>query len=236
MELLTTTLASRTITYTLHQSARARHPNLRIDPAAGLVVTVPLGGAFADAERMLLQHQQWVLRWTAKFERQWGGLPKRWPYGSSLLYRGLPHAVHLAQAKPARVQITDAHQIMVSTPTLGIESARRALARWLQQEAERTFAERTHAISELMGLTPGRIYVRRMRRRWGSCWPGGNLSFNTYLVMAPPEVLDYVVVHELAHLRHRNHSAGFWALVAGHHPEYRVRRAWLRANSPALML
>jgi hypothetical protein len=185
---------------------------------------------------MLLQHAQWVLRWTARFERQWGGLPKRWPYGPSVLYRGLPHDVRLARAKPARVEITDPRHIIVSTPSSGVDSARRVLARWLQQQAERAFAERTRAISEMMGLVPGRIYVRRLRRRWGSCWPGGNLSFNTYLVMAPPEILDYVVVHELAHLRHPNHSDRFWALVAMHHPAYLARRAWLRANSPLLNL
>lgn len=232
----TATLASRTITYTLRHSARARHPNLRIDPAAGLVVTVPQGGACADAERMLRRHQAWVLRWTARFERQWGALPKRWPYGPTLLYRGHPHAVRLAQAKPARVEVTDAREIVVSTPTPGIESAKRVLTRWLQQQAEHAFAERVRATSERMGLTAGRIYVRRLRRRWGSCWPGGNLSFHTCLVMAPPEVLDYVVVHELAHLRHRNHADGFWALVAAHHPGYQARRAWLRTNSPSLSL
>ncbi len=108
------------------------------------------------------------------------------------------------------------------------------LTRWLKQQAQDTFLERTQVLGAVMGLAPRRVYVRRLRRRWGSCWPGGSLSLSYHLIMAPPEVLDYVVVHELAHLTHANHAPKFWSLVATYHPEYLARRAWLRTHGPLL--
>lgn len=81
----------------------------------------------------------------------------------------------------------------------------------------------------------GRISYRFQRTRWGSCSARGDLSFNCLLLLCPPEVLDYVVVHELCHRRHMDHSGRFWAEVAVMLPDYQARRAWLREHGPALM-
>ncbi len=227
-------LDGRTLVYTLRESGRARHPNLWMDPAAGLVVTVPKGAAPDAAAKFLTQHQRWVLRWVARLERRWQGLPKRWPYGECVLYRGQPLAVRVIPGRAGTVDASDENRLVVATRTPTIEGARRVLARWLRQEALRTLTERAHAVGAVMGLAPKRVYVRALRRTWGSCWPGGSLSFSYHLIMAPAEVLEYVVVHELAHLTERNHSPRFWALVVAHHPEYQARRAWLRTHGPWL--
>jgi len=86
----------------------------------------------------------------------------------------------------------------------------------------------------LMGVTFGRVTVRDQRTRWASCSREGNLSFNWRLTLAPPETLDYVVVHELAHRLEMNHSRRFWAHVEKHFPDHRVHRRWLRKNGEAL--
>ncbi|HEX7557121.1 MAG TPA: M48 family metallopeptidase, partial [Leptolinea sp.] len=85
-----------------------------------------------------------------------------------------------------------------------------------------------------IGVQPASISIRSQRTRWGSCSTRGTLSFNWRLIMAPPEVLDYVVVHELAHLKERNHSKKFWAVVALYCPHYLKYRAWLKQNQAAM--
>lgn len=97
------------------------------------------------------------------------------------------------------------------------------------------FSERCAHHAPAMGVEFGKVRLKEMSSLWGSCSARGDLSFNRRLLDAPPEVLDYVVVHELAHLRWRGHGKRFWDLVARHCPEQRRRRRWLRDNGRALL-
>ena len=106
----------------------------------------------------------------------------------------------------------------------------------LQELAKKVIPEKVAYYARLMGVTYGRISIRRQKTRWGSCSREGNLNFNCLLMMAPPEVLDYVVIHELSHRLEMNHSARFWALVEKVMPEYRVPRKWLKEHGGKLMM
>ncbi|TPW19403.1 MAG: putative metal-dependent hydrolase, partial [Elusimicrobia bacterium] len=97
------------------------------------------------------------------------------------------------------------------------------------------FARRCAHFAPELGVSYGKVRVKDMKSLWGSCSYRGDLSFNVRLLSAPPEVLDYVVVHELAHLRWRGHGRRFWELVHKHCPEQKERRRWLRANGPRLL-
>lgn len=97
------------------------------------------------------------------------------------------------------------------------------------RRAMEIFPERTAYFAEKMGVTYGRITIREQKTRWGSCSQAGNLNFNWKLVLMPPEILDYVVVHELAHRKEMNHSPRFWAEVERELPDYRDRRQKLRS-------
>ena len=105
---------------------------------------------------------------------------------------------------------------------------RQLLARWLTQQAATYLPERVRIFAPLVGVLPGAVGVRYYKSRWGSCNSRGELQFNWLLLMAPPEVVDYVVVHELAHLRHFNHSPAFWQLVERVMPDYARHRTWLK--------
>jgi predicted metal-dependent hydrolase len=96
------------------------------------------------------------------------------------------------------------------------------------------FHARVAHYAPLMGVIPNKIFLKEQRTLWGSCSVRGNLNFNKRLLNAPPEILDYVVIHELAHLRHMNHSRNFWDFVAVQCPEWKARRKWLRLNSTLL--
>ena len=98
------------------------------------------------------------------------------------------------------------------------------------RKAGETLAARTAYFAEQMGVTYGRITIREQKTRWGSCSSKGNLNYNWKLILMPQEILDYVVVHELAHRKEMNHSARFSAVVAAQMPDYAVRQKWLREH------
>ena len=105
----------------------------------------------------------------------------------------------------------------------------------LAEEARQVIPKRVAEYAPLVGVTWGRITIRKQRSRWGSCSSLGNLNFNCLLMLAPRQVLDYVVVHELCHRKEMNHSVRFWAEVERIIPDYRTCRNWLRENGNGLM-
>lgn len=105
----------------------------------------------------------------------------------------------------------------------------------LARQARQTIPERAAYFAPLVGVSYGRITIRSQHTLWGSCSSKGNLNFNCLLMLTPPEVLDYVVVHELCHRKEMNHSARFWAEVERILPDYEIQRKWLRENGTALI-
>jgi hypothetical protein len=105
----------------------------------------------------------------------------------------------------------------------------------LKKRAKKVFAERAAYYAPRIGVTYGRITVTTPKSKWGSCTGKGNLSFHALLLLAPPQVLDSVVVHELCHLKEMNHSPRFWAEVEKVLPQYRQTRNWLKLNGPAIL-
>ena len=102
------------------------------------------------------------------------------------------------------------------------------LERWLRERARDVLLERVESLAPVVGVRPTSVSVRDQQTRWGSASKSGSLSFSWRLLLAPPFVLDAVVVHELAHLRHANHGAAFWALARTHAPRTDEARRWLR--------
>lgn len=101
--------------------------------------------------------------------------------------------------------------------------------------AKQTIPSRVAYFAEILGVSYGRISIRSQHTRWGSCSSAGNLNFNCLLMLAPPEILDYVVVHELCHRKEMNHSPRFWVEVEKILPDYRAKKHWLKENGSALM-
>lgn len=114
------------------------------------------------------------------------------------------------------------------------EAPQAVLRDWLADRAREAFVERAAHWAPRIGVRYTRITIRDQRSVWGSCTKAGRLSFNWRVVMAPPETLDYLVIHELSHLREMNHSKRFWAIVSEHCPAWRGHRDWLREHSRRL--
>lgn len=105
----------------------------------------------------------------------------------------------------------------------------------LKKQAREVIIRRAAELAPIVGVAYGRIAIRAQHGRWGSCSRKDNLNFNCLLVLTPPYVLDYIVIHELCHIKHHNHSADFWAEVARVMPEYKQAEAWLKASGGGLI-
>ncbi len=207
------------------RSARARRISLRIDPRSGrVIVTLPSRAAQAAGMALLADHSGWINDRLAR-------LPAPAPFadGVTVPLDGVPHRIrHQPGQRGDAVQGTE----------LRIGGAPEFLARrvtdLLRTEARRRLAPLAAEKARAAGLQPRRVVVKDTRSRWGSCTADGTLMFCWRLAMAPLLVQDYVVAHEVAHLRHMDHGRGFWALVATLTPHRCAATAWLDAHGAGL--
>ncbi len=123
-----------------------------------------------------------------------------------------------------------------SDPRNHSQIIKNALLRWYLEEGVAVITEKVNRFTDMMGVTYSKINLKKVTSIWGSCSGGNNLCFNRKLIMAPHVIVDYVVIHEVAHLTHRNHSQKFWELVAKFDPDYKNHRRWLKNNHYLLSL
>lgn len=165
---------------------------------------------------------------------------RRWVSGETLLFRGEPHVLEVRPQQGGRAGVTaqDGTLLVIIPHThddgARAESVRRAVHRWMVDRALEVTRDRLPALAERVGVSPRRVTIKDMKTRWGSCSTKGNTSISFRIVMAPPEVMDYLIIHELCHLVHPNHSREFWTLVRSHLPDCDDHRAWLREHGGEL--
>ena len=230
-------------TWTVRRSTRARRARITVTDDARVVVVLPSRAPAGVADALVRQHEPWIRRHVAMTLARRTRLDARLPLfdGRVLEVNGVPHGVIHQPTLATRAEVRrsfDADQdgvtATIEVRARDIDRATRTLDAWLRTQARQLLAERVASLAPTMGVTPAIISVRDQRSRWGSASRGGSLSFSWRLVLAPPYVLDAVVTHELAHLRHADHGPRFWALVKTHAPRTDEARRWLRANRDAL--
>lgn len=241
-------LSGGSITYQIRPSARARRVRLVVRPGGALEVVKPRGVSQARIEETLRQYEGWILRTQARLA------PLALPPAPDLIADGhtLPFmgaALRMAlttsasESHAARValsgdQLTLALPASAATlaPTERGPLVRDVLERWYRRQARTIFEERLTHWNASYNFTWASVAIKSQKTRWGSCSRRGNLNFNWRLLLAPPAILDYVVIHELCHLQEHNHAAPFWALVERACPDYRDHRRWLRLHGHELNL
>jgi predicted metal-dependent hydrolase len=213
-------LGGREVALVVRRSPRARRLAVRIpghDDSVELVL--PARAAESDGLAFLQSRAGWVIE---RLDR----LPKRIPFtnGAMIPLGGEPHLLRHVGGRGTPVRIEGGEMLVTGQP----EHMARRLGNWLRGEARRRIELPAHRMAAQIGRKVTRITIRDQKSRWGSCAPGGRLSFNWRLVMAPDWVLDYVVAHEVAHLAQPNHSPAFWAVVDQLNGDAKAGRAWLR--------
>lgn len=227
-EQLTVAHAGDSVAVTFVRSARARRASLRVDPAGRRVVlTAPVRMARATAVDFAHAHAGWI---AARLKR----LPARRPFvdGADVPLFGTSHRVrHRADARGTVWR--EGSEIHVAGRA---EHLPRRLKDWLTAEVRARLTSLVQVKAAEVERSVSRITVRDTRSRWGSCGPDGKMSFSWRIVFAPPEVLDYLVAHEVAHLVHMNHGPRFWALTRRLcDGPIESPQAWLKANGETLL-
>jgi hypothetical protein len=160
--------------------------------------------------------------------------PKQFVDGEELLFLGRPRRLHVrAEGERLRVRMVGGEMIL-SGPVANEGERREAVRKFYRRSGKKYLSQRLGFFANLMKLYPSGVSFRCQSSRWGSCSGEGHISLNWRLMAAPPDVIDYVVVHELAHLQHHDHSPRFWQLVEEYSPSCKDLRKWLNDNQWAL--
>ncbi len=223
------------VSYIVKRSGRARHVRLEVRPEVGLTVVVPRTYELDELPGLLEKKTRWVLDKLAKHgQARQSASKKGLEDGDSIPYLG--RALRIVQ-RPGQRDVDGVRLIRNSlVVTVGSGRARihLLLEQWYRGQASRLLRQRVDKLAARLGVSYNRFFIRGQKTRWGSCSQKGNLSFNWKLTMAPEPVIDYVIIHELAHLREMNHSKGFWQLVAQNCPAWRERKKWLKDHEAEL--
>ena len=226
-------LAEKLITYTLKRSPKRRSIGLRIDDQ-GLTVSMPLRASEKWLHSVLQEKSAWVVdkldNWQSK------KLPvQKWEDGEPILFRGETFTLRvvsgLVRATP---QITEFELTIPVYDATNQGVVTKKILQWYKREAERVFNECVEHFTPLMNVAPKEIKLTSAKTQWGSCTTQGVVRLNWQLVTMPLHLIDYVVVHELAHLVEMNHSPAFWRVVEGACPDYAKCRVELRKWSPGV--
>jgi predicted metal-dependent hydrolase len=204
------------------QDARARTIILRFDRELGhLVVVLPKRATLESGRRFAMKNRDWILDNAARLPR-----PVPFAAGRVIPFLGQPHRIRHWPTARGVVWLADGE---IHVAGHGEHLARR-VHDWLKIEARREINRRAHEKAALLGKSIRRVTLKDTKTRWGSCSPTGCLSFTWRLIFAPPHVIDYVVAHEVAHMKELNHSPRFWRVVAQLTRHEKSARHWLQTE------
>lgn len=227
------------IAYSLIQSRR-KTIAIFVEPDQKVLVKAPIQASKEEIHRIVEKKAAWI---AAKREEIAKYQPKHQELitGRQLWYQGKTYSLQILteadgeRAKQDRQSELSGDKIIVYSNQGQEAEIRQSLMQWYYREAGQWISQRVEYYNNSLKETINRICIKDQKSRWGSCSSKRNLNFNWRIILAPPEVADYVVVHEMCHLRHLNHSAQFWSEVAAILPDYKERRQWLREHGQELM-
>jgi len=225
------------VPFTFRRSRRARRLRLQMDNEGHLTLIAPLLMGKRGIDMFISQHIIWIEKQLAKIEKQKRLRPKfQYQSGDRYYYFGEQVTLDVKPVDKKRPAIKVREDKMIITlhrkisRSDGVIAVKKSIEGFYRRKAEEVIHDRLQFFNEHYGFKYNRVTMRNQKTRWGSCSRAGNLNFNWRLIMAPIEVIDYVVVHELCHLKEMNHSSRYWALVVQVIPNYKEVRKWLREN------
>lgn len=206
---------------------------LVVTAEAKLIVRAPYRTSLRYIEDLVRKKEKWITqKQQAAMLRNETHKFKRTAAGEEFPFLGELYTLELREGK----SLVELQHGKLMLQLKAAEDAEPLLEAWYRKQAKFVLAERTAYYSKMTGLHPKSISITGARRRWGSCGPENTLNFTWRLTMAPLHIIDYVVVHELAHIQFKNHSADFWKRVASILPEYKKCRRWLADNQRLMEL
>lgn len=219
---------------TINQIVRSRRKTvaLIVTAEAALVVRAPLRAPLSYLQDVVRAKSGWIRK--KLLEAAAGPQPQAKAYveGEEFLYLGKAYKLRIKPDAERDIALKD--DLCLAANLLPI--ARTIVRHWYKSEALRLITERCALYQDIASQAPVSIKISNAGKRWGSCGAKGTLNFSWRLIMAPLEIIDYLVVHELSHIGHLNHSKQYWQKVASVMPDYRERERWLRKNGGLLAI
>lgn len=219
-------------TLEIRRHPRARNLTLRVNAATRkIVASIPKRASRREAAGLILAHYAWICERLRNAPEVMAFID-----GTEIPLRGSPHRIRFVARTPGRgvvAQIDGARGAELHVAGRP-EHCPRRLKDWLQRTAKADLTQRVRHHATTLDVSYRRISVRDQSSRWGSCSSSGTLSFSWRLILAPPDILDYVAAHEVAHLREMNHSPAFWSLVSKLCPDFKAAEHWLTHDGPDL--
>lgn len=223
-------VSGRRLPLVLIRNLLARRYLLRLNPDGAARVTIPRGGSATEARRFAERSKAWLEQ---AIQRQ-AARPVRsrlWPVGTSILFRGESVVIESATGVTGTAVRFGSEVVKVAD---GVTDFRPAIEKHLRRLAAQELPPRVQAYAAQHRVAVNRISVRNQKSRWGSCSRRGTISLNWRLIQTPLHVQDYIILHELMHLRQMNHSARFWREVKSVCPNYKIAESWLKPHASLL--
>ena len=225
------------VTVDVERTNRKKTVSIQVGPGRVRVIA-PKRLAERQIRKILEKREPWI-REQLSFQQSLPG-PREYVNGEPFTYLGKTYPLRVLSGFPPGVKLKNG-RLSVSVPhppagNDGRQGVREQLKKWYWNCAERHLREKTRARARALGVTPGSVSLRDYKSRWGSCGVLGDIRYNWRIIIAPPGIVDYLVVHEVCHLRHLNHSPEFWACVESQFPDYRDCRGWLKTNGITLTI
>lgn len=212
--------------------SRRKTVALIVTPEAALIVRAPLQTPLAHLQDIVRARNSWIRQKLLEVSSRPKPRAKTYVDGEEFLYLGKAYKLRVLPEAARNIELKD--NLYLAAELLPI--ARRVILRWYKAEALRIITARCAFYQGIAPRAPTAVKISNARKRWGSCGAGGTLNFCWRLIMAPTEIIDYLVVHELVHIAHLNHSQQYWQKVASIMPDYRCREKWLRENGGLLAI
>lgn len=214
---------------------------IKITEEGEIIVFSPLNISEKTIDTIVKSKEKWIRDKLEEIDRIGAGQKKKeFKAGETLLYLGEFITLEVLESNARKSSGLISNNTIKVFVSDGIERKehiiRDTVINVYKQEAKRTFTERTNLYSRIIEVRPQRIVIKDQKTLWGSCSSKGNINYNYRLIMAPVEIIDYVVVHELCHLKHMNHSKEYWKVVQSVLPDYKERRLWLKVNGNKLRI
>lgn len=232
------TQEGRKIRFDVIRSGRRKTSEITIDHT-GIVVRVPASKNTKDVYNMVSKKAHWIFNKQEEYSHIASEVAKpTYVEGSRLPYLGrmIPvRIIHEGKKDAMRLFKGEFVVTLVSTEKTEGDTIQRLYEKWITEQAANHLVAAAKRYSEMVGVTPRRIIVKNLRKRWGSATKDNVINLNLNLIKAPEGVIDYVVLHELCHLKVRNHSHHFWDMVARIMPSYREKVLWLANNALELV-
>jgi predicted metal-dependent hydrolase len=227
----------RDIAYQLLPGAQRHTTDIVIERNGLISVRPPLEMTPEQVDETVLSKRMWIYRNLAEWQDlNATRVVREWVNGESFLYLGSSYRLQLVQEQDEPLKLKDGRFLLLRSviESGGKLAAHQAFKAFYKEKGQARLTKQVQQFASKVGVPPGRVVIKELGYRWASCLKSGDLHFHWKCLMAPPTIIDYIVVHELCHQHYRDHSAAFWNEVDKVLPDYRERKEWLRVRGAEL--